>query len=193
MKVALPEAWRKNENLMLRGMLAMVMILLAAALRVAPHPWNLTPLGAMALFSGAMIRDRRLAFVFPLLALLAGDWIIGFHILMPIVYASFLVNVAIGLVLRNRRTAWWIAAVTLAGAVQFFVITNFGVWWLLGSYSQTPAGLLDCYIAGVPLFWNTLAGDALYATVLFGGFALAERLSPRLRGSRLRGAVQPLA
>jgi hypothetical protein len=193
MKVALPEASRENENLMLRGILAMAMILLAAALRVAPHPWNLTPLGAMALFSGAIIRDRRLAFFFPLLALLAGDWIIGFHILMPIVYASFLVNVAIGLVLRNRRTAWWIAAATLAGAVQFFVITNFGVWWLLGSYSQTPAGLLDCYIAGVPLFWNTLAGDALYGAVLFGGFALAERLSPRLRGSRLRGAVQPLA
>ena len=188
MKVALPEVSRENESLMLRGMLAMVMIILAAALRVAPHPWNLTPLGAMALFSGAMIRDRRVAFAFPLVAMLAGDWIIGFHILMPIVYASFLVNVAIGLVLRNRRTVWWIGAATLAGAIQFFVITNFGVWWLLGSYSKTPAGLLGCYIAGVPLFWNTLAGDALYATVLFGGFALAERFAPRLRDT-----VQPLA
>ena len=188
MKIALSEASRKNENLMLRGILAMAMVILAAALRVAPHPWNFTPLGAMALFSGAMIRGRRLAFVFPLLALLAGDLVIGFHILLPIVYASFFVDVAIGLVLRNRRTASWIAAATLAGAAQFFVITNFGVWWLLGSYSKTPAGLWDCYIAGVPFFWNTLAGDALYAAVLFGGFALAERLSPRLRG-----AVQPLA
>lgn len=188
MKVTLPKASSENENLILRGMLAMVMIILAAALRVAPHPWNLTPIGAMALFSGAMMRDRRVAFAFPLLALLAGDCIIGFHVLIPIVYASFLVNVAIGLVLRNRRTASWIATATLAGAIQFFVITNLGVWWLLGSYSKTTAGLLDCYIAGVPFFWNTLAGDALYATVLFGGFAFAERLSPRLRGT-----VQPLA
>jgi hypothetical protein len=28
------------------------------------------------------------------------------------------------------------------------------------------------------LFWNTLASDALYVILLFGGFALAERLFP---------------
>ena len=67
----------ETENLMFRALLAMVMIALAAALRIAPHPWNFTPLGAMALFSGAMLRDRRLAFAFPLLALFAGDCFIA--------------------------------------------------------------------------------------------------------------------
>jgi hypothetical protein len=38
------------------------------------------------------------------------------------------------------------------------------------------AGLAQCFAAAVPLFWNTLAGDALYSVVLFGGFALAEKL-----------------
>ena len=36
-------------------------------------------------------------------------------------------------------------------------------------------------IAVIPLFWNTLAGDAFYATLLFGGYALAERFIPSLR------------
>jgi uncharacterized protein DUF6580 len=176
----------ENENLMFRALLAMVMIVIAAALRVAPHPWNFTPIGAMALFSGAVLRDRRLAFVFPLLALFVGDCFIGFHSLMPVVYASFLINVAIGLFLHNRRTVAWIGAATLLGAIQFFVITNFAVWDYGLSYQRTPSGLVACYVAGIPFFWNTLAGDALYSALLFGGFAFAERTVPELRADVMR-------
>jgi Family of unknown function (DUF6580) len=42
-------------------------------------------------------------------------------------------------------------------------------------------GLAACYLAGLPLFWNTLAGDAVYTAAMFGGFALAERMVPQLR------------
>ena len=171
----------QKEILLYRTLLALALIVLAAALRIAPHPWNFTPVGAMALFSGAVLKDRRLAFLFPLLALFAGDLFIGFHKLIPIVYASFLVNVAIGLWLRERRTVVRISLATLLGAIQFFLVTNFGVWWLLGSFPKSAAGLAACYFAGVPFFWNTLAGDALYATLLFGGYALAERFFPPLR------------
>src|SRR6266849_9447600 len=101
----------EKEAVLLRTILIFTMIVLTAALRMAPHPWNFTPVGAMALFSGAVLKDRRLAFIFPLVALFAGDVFIGFHKLLPIIYASFLVNVAIGLWLRDRRT---VARVTLA-------------------------------------------------------------------------------
>lgn len=178
----------KNENLLYRTLLALVLIAIAAALRVAPHPWNFTPVGAMALFSGAILKDRRLAFVVPLVALFAGDIFIGFHKLMPIVYASFLINVAIGLWLRNRRTVARVSAATLIGAIQFFVVTNFAVWAFGLSYPRTPAGLVGCYVAGIPFFWNTLAGDALYATLFFGTFALAERLFPAFREPLLEAA-----
>ena len=67
---------------------------------------------------------------------------------------------------------------TLLGAAQFFLITNFAVWCFLDSYPKTAAGLRSCYITGLPLFWNTLGGDAGYAVLLFGGYALAERLFP---------------
>jgi hypothetical protein len=171
----------QNENLLYRLVLALGIIALAAALRIAPHPWNFTPVGAMALFSGAVIKNRRLAFVVPLLALFLGDIFIGFHKLMPIVYASFLVSVAIGFWLRDRRTAGRITAATLAGAIQFFLVTNFAVWAFGLTYPRTTAGLIACYAAGIPFFWNTLAGDAVYAVLFFGTFALAERLFPALR------------
>ncbi len=170
----------QKENLLYRTLLALALIVLAAALRIAPHPWNFTPVGAMALFSGALLKDRRLAFFFSLLALFLGDIFVGFHKLIPIVYASFLINVAIGLWLRDRRTVARISLATLLGASQFFFVTNFAVWWLLNSYPKTTSGLAACYLAGIPFFWNTLAGDAFYAALLFGAFALAERLIPAL-------------
>ena len=171
----------EKENLLYRTLLALAIIALAAALRIAPHPWNFTPVGAMALFSGAIIRNRRLAFLFPILALFAGDIFVGFHKLMPVVYASFLVSVTIGFWLRDRRTVGRIGLATLLGAIQFFIVTNFAVWAFGLSYPRSSAGLLACYIAGIPFFWNTLAGDAVYAALFFGGFALAERLFPALR------------
>lgn len=71
----------------------------------------------------------------------------------------------------------------LLGAIQFFVITNFGAWMFLNSYPKTFAGLMACYAAGVPFFWNTLAGDIGYSALLFGGLFLAERLNPALRSN----------
>jgi hypothetical protein len=174
-----------KENLFYRTLLVLVMILIAAALRVGPHPWNFTPVGAMALFSGALIRDRRLAFLFPLASLFAGDLFIGFYKIMPVVYASFLLSVLIGRWLQDRRTLAPIVGATLLGAAQFFIVTNFGVWALGSLYPRTLVGLSACYAAGIPFFWNTLAGDAFYTAVLFGAFALAERLFPTLRQSAL--------
>ena len=172
----------QKENLLYRTLLALALITLAAAVRIAPHPWNFTPVGAMALFSGAVLKDRRLAFLFPLLALFAGDLFVGFYKLnvMLIVYASFLVNVAIGLWLYDRRTIARISLATLLGAIQFFLVSNFAVWQFLGTYPHSASGLAACYIAGIPLFWNTLGGDAAYAALLFGGYPLAERFLPAL-------------
>ena len=193
----------ERESLLFRTILIFTMIVIAASLRLAPHPWNFTPIGAIALFSGAMVRDRRLAFLFPMAVMLITDLIIGFNKLSPLVYASFLISVLIGRVVvssafseparadRESKTETAgaakkyrlprIAGATFLGSLQFFLITNFGVWAFLGSYPRTGAGLAACYLAGVPLLWNTLAGDATYATLLFGGFFLAERFTPRLR------------
>jgi hypothetical protein len=157
-------------------------VLAAAVLRMAPHPMNFAPIGALALFGGAYFSSKRAALAVPLLSLVVGDVFTGFHPLIPFVYASFLVSVAIGFWLRSKRSVPRIGAATLAGAIQFFLVTNFALWASsIGSFPKTAGGLAACYIAGIPLFWNTLASDAFYAALLFGGMALAERKFPLLR------------
>ncbi len=176
-------AMSEKQLLWMKTAIGAVLLLLAATLRILPHPWNLTPIGAMALFSGSVFKERWLRFSFPLLALFAGDAVVGFHKLMLVVYLSFLVSVAIGMWIGENRRTLRIVSGTLLGAVQFFVVTNFAVWAVFTTYPKSLAGLITCYIAGVPYFWNTLAGDALYAALLFGGCALAERLLKQSRGA----------
>lgn len=166
------------------------MILAAAASRLIPHPPNFAPIGAMALFGGAYFADRRLAFVVPLAAmflsdlaigLLSGDLSLGLHRLIPVVYGSFALIVCLGFWLRKRRTVVPIAGAALAGSLLFFILTNFGVWAFGSWYPKTWEGLVACYVAAIPFFHNTLLGDAVYNTALFGGFALAAYRFPVLR------------
>jgi hypothetical protein len=161
---------------LLRAVIATLLILFAAIIRIFPHPWNFTPVGAMAIFSGSLFRNRWFTFLLPLGALFAGDIFIGFHKLMFVVYASFALSVAIGRWLAHSRTVARIGGAVFLGALQFFLVTNFAVWALGSFYPKTSAGLRLCYLAGIPYFWNTLAGDVLYALILFGGYALAEKL-----------------
>jgi hypothetical protein len=160
----------------------------AAALRLVPHPPNFSPIGAMALFSGAYLGRRGMAFVAPLAALLLSDLVLGFYAGMNFVYASVALIVLIGWWVSSRRTVLGIAAGALAGSVSFFVITNFGMWLFSGFYPLTAAGLGACFVAAIPFFQNTVAGDLFYAGLLFGGFALAEHFAPRLR-TREAGAA----
>lgn len=156
------------------------MILAAAAARLGPHLPNFTPIAAMALFGGAHFADKRLAFGVPLLALLLSDALLGFHAGMPAVYGSFALIVALGLGLRTDCTVTAVAGTALAGALLFFLITNFAVWVEGAFYPRTWVGLGECYVAAIPFFRNSLAGDLFYTAVLFGGFALAQRRWPIL-------------
>jgi hypothetical protein len=198
-----------------RHVVLLSMIAVAAAMRVFDHPWNLAPVGAVALFAGAHFRDRRCAFAAPLLAMFASDVALGlahhdmafytFHPLMLLVYGCYALYVLLGAgirsswramdrghqtraalgareaVARGERLPGWalkalpVAAATLVGALAFFVITNFGDWLLY--YEHTWSGLMKCYAAGIPFFRTTLAGDAAYVAILFGGYAiLRERV-----------------
>jgi hypothetical protein len=157
------------------------MIAIAAASSLIPHLPNFTPLAAIALFAGAQFGERRAALTVTLGALLVRDAIIGFHSLMPFVYACYALNVCIGYWLRKNQKPWPVIGATLFGSVIFFVVTNFGVWAVLGMFPQTLDGLIACYVAGIPYFRNTLASDLLYSTLMFGGFALAQSRIPSLR------------
>lgn len=158
---------------------AAALILLAALSRLLPHPLNFAPIGALALFGGAYLRDTRWAFALPLAAVVLSDLFLGFYSTVPFVYAAYLAIVPIGRwALQSRRSIGRIFGAGLASATTFFVITNFGVWAEGALYPMTTEGLLGCYTAALPFFRNTLAGDLFYSFALFGAFELYLRRRP---------------
>ena len=159
------------------------MIFGAALLRLMPHPPNFTPVAAIALFAGARLGRRWLAFMIPLAAMLVADTILeiispwgGFHAGMPVVYGTFAVIVVLGLYLARRgATPGLVLTGALGSATLFFLTTNFAHWAIYEMYPKTLAGLVQCYAAAIPFFGNQLLGDLFYTGVLFGSFAWAER------------------
>jgi hypothetical protein len=134
-----------------------------------------SPVIAIALFSGMIIKERNSSFLLPLLALFISDLLIEFFYrqdLFPYAgfysgqwknYAILLVSTLIGWALKGKNyTSLLVGAV--AAPTVFFLLSNFGVW--MGtqqvSYSRDFNGLMECYAAGLLFYKN-----ALIATVLF--------------------------
>ena len=165
------------------------MILATALSRLIPHPFNFAPIGALALFGGAQFADKRLTFLVPLAAMLLSDLCLGFYSHMAWVYGSFALITCMGLWLRAHRSSRHIAGASLMASTLFFLITNFGEWLHGSLYAKSLSGLMDCYVAALPFFGNTLLGDGFYALVLFGGLALLERRFEVLREQPLSGTA----
>lgn len=155
-------------------------LFVAIAGRLIPHAPNFTPIAAMALFGGATLSNKRLAFVLPLIAMFISDLIIGFHSTMWAVYIAFAITVFIGTKINGKVNPLNVITASIASSSLFFIITNFAVW--LGStfYPQNLSGLVECYIAAIPFFNNGLVGDLFYSGILFTVFALAVQRFPQL-------------
>jgi hypothetical protein len=139
--------------------------------RLAPHPWNMTSVGAMSVFSGAKLGIKK-AWIITLITLLITDLVKGLHPVMWATYGAFLVAAVIGKYVARKTTILSAAGAVLLSSILFFLITNFAVWLIPNSvYPKTLTGLFDCYMMAIPFFRNSLFGDALYSTVFFGGYA----------------------
>jgi hypothetical protein len=123
-------------------LLAIGLAVVGGLLRLVPHPWNFTPLGALGLFGGARLRLWQ-ALTLPIAVMVVTDlilWaILGWPPFNPIVYTSFLISVLLGRLLTQTAPGR-IAACALAGSIQFFLLTNFGVWYASSVDPQTIGG-----------------------------------------------------
>ena len=138
-------------------------IAVAAIIRLMPHLPNVTPITAMALFSGVYFTQNKYAFIIPLLAMFLSDLILGFSLISIFVYLAFILVSYIGISSKkmNIRTI-------LLSSISFFIITNFGVW-LIG-YPNTLNGLIECYTLALPFFRNSLIGDFVFSGIMYYGF-----------------------
>lgn len=169
------------------GALPYALIAAGAVLRIVPHPWNFAPIGALALFGGAVLPGT-LGLAVPLAALVLSDAVLGFYPGIGWVYGSYLLIALLGRALRGRRPTGRVVAYSVAASVLFYVVTNFGEW--LGPlYPHTPAGLVASYVAAIPFFRNTVLSDVCYSLALFAIYGHAARVAER-RAGRLAPAAQ---
>ncbi len=163
-----------NKTLLTPRITVVISILIAGALlRIIPHWPNFTPVAAIALFGGTYLKRKDIAFLLPVAVMLISDAILGFHGVMIPVYASFLLIVGLGFILRRKVTALNLVSASLVSSLLFFLITNYASWATgLMPYSPGFPGLLQAYIAGLPFFLNGIMGDLFFNGLFFGAFYL---------------------
>lgn len=167
-----------------------ILILACALYRV----WDSRPMGfapqiAMALFAGSICKDKRFAFLFPVLSLFISDLIYqilyiqglstikGFYsgqwqnylLIASITIIGFFIN-------KNRIGQIFIGS--LAGAVYFFLISNFMVWvgggWDINNqpYPRSFSGLMLCFSEALPFFKWSVLSTLIFNGIFFGSFYL---------------------
>lgn len=166
-------------------------ILLAALSRLLPHATNFTPVGAIALFGAAYFTNKKWALIIPLTALWISDlllnnimyssyyegfaWFTGGFLY---IYGAFAMVVVLGYYLLKKITIGRVLGGAIGASVIFYVISNFGVWISSPMYPLTFEGFIACYVAAIPFFHYTLAGNIIYSAALFGAFEWAKNRYP---------------
>ncbi len=160
-----------------------------ALLPQSAQPWNLSVIGALALFAAARVGFWP-GVGFFVLALVLKDAAIyalrGWEP-YPLSYLYFAAYAALGWAfLRRSESPIRIGATTLGASVLFFLVSNF-VSWLEQAlpYGYSLAGLADCYSAALPFFRGTFAGDIVFSATLFGAHAALVALSDPARSAAI--------
>ena len=170
-----------------------MLLLLAVASRLIPHPANFAPMGAMALFGSAYFNRKYLALLLPILATWLSDLFIN-----NIIYAQYYPNFTwfyegfywqygtyvliglLGLLIFKKVNLKRVLTGSLVSALVFFIITNYGCWIGSKTYPQNLTGLMECYAMGIPFLKGTLLGDLFYCGILFGSFEFIKVKVPAL-------------
>lgn len=178
-----------------------MLVLVAALYRLIPvRPAGFAPQMALALFGGAMIRDKKWAFTLPLLSLFLSDLLFqglyiagltnieGFYAGQWMVYGCFMLITLFGFLLKKVNFTNT-AVFSVSGSLIFFVVTNFLVWAGGGGYSRpkTFDGLMMCYADALAFYrdgglingfaGNFIIGELFFTVLLFGGYYLVQKSS----------------
>ncbi len=162
-------------------LLPLIIIVFGATLRLIPHPANVAPIAAIAIFGGVYL-NKKYALVLPILAMIVSDIFLGFSVSTPLVYASFLISGVIGLWLKNHKHLPLVIGATLASSIIFFLLTNFNFWYVTSLYPKTFDGMIQAYFMALPFFRNTVIGDLIYVGLFFASFEVILKLSKEFYG-----------
>ena len=164
------------------------------------RPFGFAPQIAMAIFGGAVIKDKRWAILMPLLSIFLSD------LLYEVLYVNGLSTIKgfyfgegqvtnylliLGLTvfgfLMRRINILNVIAFSISGSLLFFITSNFFTWLGGGGYARpkTWEGLLQCYNDGLAFYreyglikgfaGNIVLGDLFFSFILFGSYYLLSK------------------
>ena len=167
-----------------------ILIIACALYRV----WDSRPMGfapqiAMALFAGSVCKDKRFAFLFPILSLFISDLIYQILYLQGLSsikgfysgqWQNYLLIASITIIgfFINKNKIGQIFIGSLAGAVYFFLISNFMVWvgggWDINNqpYPRSFSGLMLCFSEALPFFKWSVLSTLIFNGIFFGSYYL---------------------
>ena len=169
-----------------------LLVIIAAVYRIFPNRQpGFAPQWAIAIFAGAIIKDRKLAFAIPVLSMFFSD------MFYEVLYSSGLSNIPgfyegqwqnyilfglmtfVGIAMKKINiVSILIASVT--APTLYFILSNFILWagWSgtrgLGR-PKTWSGLLQCYNDGIPFYRTSILATVIFSAILFGSYFLLKR------------------
>ena len=161
---------------------AVILIISAAILKVSTFPYSVNPIIAISLFSGAVIKDRKLSFAMPLLAMFVSDIMLEVFNVAPGFYgwgqlgnyASLLFITIIGFTMKKRNVAF-VAGYSIISSLAFFVLsnTNCFLFDFDNFYGHGFTGWMNCLAAGIPFVKNSIITDLSFSIVIFATYAFS--------------------
>jgi hypothetical protein len=161
-----------------------LLVIVASFCRVAGY----APQLAMAVFAGAIIKDKRLAFVLPLISMFFSDLL--YQVLFVYGYTDYggfyegqLTNYLV--IASLTFIGFWVRRINLsriaigsvAAPLAYFFLSNLFVWMGGGGLGRpyTFSGLIMCYNDAVPFFRASLLNTIAFSSILFSGYYLIQK------------------
>jgi hypothetical protein len=166
------------------------LVAISSLYRIIPgRPYGFAPQWAMAIFAGAIIKDKKWAFIIPVLSMFISDLFYqvlyiggmskmqGFYEGQWQNYILFALLVFVGFAVK-KLNVFQIGAASIAAPTLYFLASNFLVWAGNGTRGldrpKNFNGLLLCYTDGLPFYKMSILGTLVFSAILFGGFIFAR-------------------
>jgi hypothetical protein len=170
-----------------------LLVIILSIYRVMPRPFGFAPQWAIAIFAGAIIKDRKFSFLLPLLSMFVSDALYeilyrtgagnipGFYSGQITNYILFAAMTIFGFLI-TRISFKQIFAASIAAPTAFFLLSNFFVWFSNSpdagwSRPKTFNGLLLCYNDGLPFYQWSIAATLIFSAIIFGSYYLLTKKS----------------
>lgn len=165
--------------------IAGLLITAAALSRVVLYPYNFSPIIGMAIFAGAVIKDRKLAFALPLFAMFLSDLMFELFNIAPgfwgwgqLVGYGILALITVIAFSMKKINVLSVAGYSVGASLLFFFLSNSSFFVfdnpVYHLYAQNFNGYIASLVAGIPFLKTGIVADLVYSSLLFGTYYLVQ-------------------